>query len=188
MDGASHGNREKDRLPQKGQAIPVGHRPIPYFAAMAGLFLSRLVRTWLVVATVDGLFASALSVFAYKSTVTRLWQGVAAAILGPSAFTGGLRTACIGVLLHLGVALGWSALFLAFVTASRRLRRVLASPVSGCTRRPDREEVGVEGARAAAPSSRKATGGSQTPCSASTGDLLRKKRTCIRRGPRHVRR
>jgi hypothetical protein len=95
---------------------------------MSSLFLSRLVRTWLVIATVDGLFASALSVFAYKSTVTRLWQGVAATVLGPSAFTGGLRTAGVGVLLHLGVALGWSALFLALVTASRRLRRVLASP------------------------------------------------------------
>jgi hypothetical protein len=78
-----------------GQAIPFGHRHIPYFAAMSGLFLSRLVRTWLVIATVDGLFASALSVFAYKSTVTRLWQGVAATVLGPSAFTGGLRTACV---------------------------------------------------------------------------------------------
>ena len=60
---------------------------------MSGSFLSRLVRTWLVIATIDGLFASALSVFAYKSTVTRLWQGVASTVLGPSAFTGGWRRA-----------------------------------------------------------------------------------------------
>ena len=95
---------------------------------MSGSFVSRLVRTWLVIATIDGLFASALSVFAYKSTVTRLWQGVASTVLGPSAFTGGWRTAFIGVLLHLCVALAWSAVFLALVGASRDLRRVLALP------------------------------------------------------------
>ena len=91
-------------------------------------FVSRLLRTWLVIAAIDGLFASALSVFAYGSTVTRLWQGVASTVLGPSAIGGGPRTVLVGLLLHLGVALAWSAVFLTLVTSSSWLRRVLESP------------------------------------------------------------
>ena len=44
--------------------------------------LSRLVRAGLLTALTDGTFASVLSVFAYGSTVTRLWQGVASTLLG----------------------------------------------------------------------------------------------------------
>src|SRR5882757_4119552 len=89
--------------------------------------LSRLVRAWLVTAVVDALFASALAVFAYRSTVTRLWQGVASILLGPAAFEGGARTTVVGLLLHCGVALGWSAVFLALYLSWPRLRRALAS-------------------------------------------------------------
>jgi len=90
--------------------------------------IARLVRAWLLTAVVDGLFASALSAFAYGSTVTRLWQGVASTLLGPAAFEGGTRTVLVGLLMHLGVALAWSAVFLALVTAWPRLRRVVATP------------------------------------------------------------
>ena len=89
--------------------------------------LSRLVRAWLVTAIVDALFSSALAVFAYRSTVTRLWQGVASILLGPAAFEGGARTTLVGLLLHCGVALGWSAAFLALYLSWPRLRRALAS-------------------------------------------------------------
>ena len=99
-----------------------------HIRAMPSPFLSRLVRIWLVIATIDGLFASALSVLAYGSTFTRLWQGVASTVLGPAAFDGGLRTVFVGLLLHLGVALAWSAVFLTLVTNSPRLRRILESP------------------------------------------------------------
>ena len=95
---------------------------------MSATFLPRLLRTWLVIATIDGLFASALSVFAYGSTATRLWRGVASTVLGPGALQGGARTALVGVLLHLGVALAWSVVFMLLVTSSPRLRRVVESP------------------------------------------------------------
>ena len=39
--------------------------------------LSRLVIAALVTGVADGLFSSTLAAFAYGSTVTRLWQGVA---------------------------------------------------------------------------------------------------------------
>lgn len=88
---------------------------------------SRLVRAGLLTGVTDGLFASVLSVAFYDSTVTRLWQNVASTLLGPEAFDGGTRTALIGVLMHFGVAFGWSAVFLLLAMKSAWLRRVLAS-------------------------------------------------------------
>jgi hypothetical protein len=90
--------------------------------------VSRLVRAWLVTAIVDAVFSSALAVFAYRSTLTRLWQGVASILLGPAAFEGGARTTLVGLLLHCAVAFGWSAVFLALYLSWPRLRRALASP------------------------------------------------------------
>lgn len=75
----------------------------------------------------DGLFSSVLSVFFYGSTVARLWQGVASVLLGKEALDGGIRTALIGVLMHFGVAFGWSAVFLLLAMKSAWIRRVLSS-------------------------------------------------------------
>jgi len=81
-----------------------------------------------VTGVVDGLFSSVLNVAAYHSTVTRLFQGVASTVLGKAAFDGGMATAALGVLMHFGVALGWSAVFLWLVDRSPRIRDVLRSP------------------------------------------------------------
>jgi hypothetical protein len=91
-------------------------------------FLSRLVPVWLVLAVVDGLCASALSIFGYGTTATRLWQGVASTVIGPSAFEIGWRGVAVGLLLHAGVALAWSAVFVALVMLSARVRRLIATP------------------------------------------------------------
>jgi len=90
--------------------------------------LSRLVRAGLLTGVVDGLFSSALNVVAYRSTVSRLFQGVASVLLGSEAFNGGASTVVLGVLMHFGVAFGWSAVFLFLVLRSRWVRAVLASP------------------------------------------------------------
>jgi hypothetical protein len=82
----------------------------------------------LVTGVTDGLFSSVLSVAFYHSTVTRLFQGVAATVLGPSAFEGGMPTAALGVLMHFGVALSWSAVFLVLLDRSRWMRGALRSP------------------------------------------------------------
>ena len=89
---------------------------------------SRLVRAWLLTAIVDGLFACFLSGVVYRTGVTRLWQGVASVLLGPEALTGGTRTALIGVLLHVGVAFTWSAVFLFLVMRWSKVRELIASP------------------------------------------------------------
>lgn len=90
--------------------------------------LSRIALAGLTTGVVDGLFSSALSVFAYGSTVSRLFRGVAATLLGKAALEGGAPTAWIGVAMHFGVAFGWSAVFVLLVLRSARVRGLLASP------------------------------------------------------------
>ncbi len=94
---------------------------------MTRVTLARLARACLVTGVADGLFSSVLSVAFYGSTVTRLFQGVAATLLGKSAFEGGTQTALLGVLMHFGVAFGWSAVFLFLVARSSGIRRALVS-------------------------------------------------------------
>ena len=89
--------------------------------------LIRVVRAGLATTIIDGLFSSVLTVVAYRSTVSRLWQGVASTLLGPAAFTGGARTTAIGMLMHCGVAFGWSAVFVFIVMRWAWIRRTLAS-------------------------------------------------------------
>jgi hypothetical protein len=89
--------------------------------------LSRLVRAGLVTGVTDGLFSSVLSAFFYGSTVTRLFQGVASVLLGAAALDGGARTAAIGLLMHFGVAFGWSAVFLVLYQSSSWIRGLAGS-------------------------------------------------------------
>ena len=88
---------------------------------------SRLIRAGLLTALTDGLFSSILAAVFYGSTVMRLWQGVASVLIGPVALEGGAHTALIGMLMHLGVAFGWSAVFLFVVMRLPLVRRVLAT-------------------------------------------------------------
>jgi hypothetical protein len=89
--------------------------------------LRLVVRAGLLTGIIDGLFSSVLSVAAYGSTVARLFQGVASVLLGPDAFEGGLATALVGVLMHVGVAFTWSAIFLFVISRLRWIQRLLES-------------------------------------------------------------
>jgi len=91
--------------------------------------LSRLARSGLLTGLTDGLFSSVLNVAFYHSTVARLFQGVASVPLGRGALDGGAQTAALGVLIHFGVAFGWSAVFLLLVSRSARVRRLLDGPI-----------------------------------------------------------
>ncbi len=97
--------------------------------AAGGSAISRLVRAGLLTGVTDGLFSSVLAAFFYGSTVMRLWQGVASVLMGPSALNRGTPTAAIGVLMHFGIAFGWSAVFLLLVMAASWLRSAIASPL-----------------------------------------------------------
>lgn len=89
--------------------------------------IARFLRAWLVTGITDGLFSSILNAVFYGSTVMRLWQGVAAVLLGPTAVEGGLHAAAIGLLMHFGVAFAWSAIFLALFESISWLRDVTSS-------------------------------------------------------------
>lgn len=89
-------------------------------------FAPRIVRAGFLTALVDGLFACVLAL-SYGGTIARLWQGVASTLLGPEALAGGTRTALIGLLMHVGVALTWSAVYVALLRSSAALRRLRAS-------------------------------------------------------------
>jgi hypothetical protein len=89
--------------------------------------LSRLLRAGFLTGVTDGLFSSVLSVAFYHSTVARLFQGVASTLLGKGALDGDTETALLGVLMHLAVALGWSAVFFFVVMRFSWIRRILAS-------------------------------------------------------------
>lgn len=86
------------------------------------------LRAGLLTGVVDGLFASVLSVAVFDSTVARLFQGVASTLIGRSALDGGTPTALLGLVMHFGVALGWSAVFLLITMRSAWVRHLLASP------------------------------------------------------------
>jgi hypothetical protein len=100
---------------------------MPPYAFSARDALIMIVRAGLTTAIIDGLFSGVLSVTAYGSTFSRLFQGVAATVVGNSAFTGGVRTVALGVLMHCGVAFGWSAVFVLVVWRWGLIREVLAS-------------------------------------------------------------
>jgi hypothetical protein len=90
--------------------------------------LFRVARAGILTGVIDGLFSSVLSVAFYNSTVQRLFQGVASTLLGAEAFGGGNLTFMIGVLMHFGVAFGWSVVFLLIVKRARRICNLLNSP------------------------------------------------------------
>ncbi len=89
---------------------------------------SVLVRTWLTVAVSDALFASATGLLiAPTATPARVFRGVASVVLGKPALDGGATTALIGLAMHFGVALFWSAIFAFVVHNSWSLRDTLNS-------------------------------------------------------------
>lgn len=88
---------------------------------------SRLLRAWLLTSVIDGTWAIVLTLL-YGRSLARLWQGIAATVFGERMFDGGTATVALGVLMHFGVAFGWSAVFLLLVTRSPWVRRVIASP------------------------------------------------------------
>jgi hypothetical protein len=89
---------------------------------------SAVIITWLVTAAWDFLCASALSVFAYGTSFSRLWQGVASVVLGKGALEMGALGVAAGLALHLLVALTWSALFVLAAARSRALQQALVRP------------------------------------------------------------
>lgn len=90
--------------------------------------VSRILTAGLLTAITDGCFSSVLAAFFYGSTVARLWRGVASTLLGSSALQGGATSVAIGIAMHFGVALSWSAVFVLLVSRLGFVEQMLASP------------------------------------------------------------
>lgn len=84
-------------------------------------------RAGLLTAIVDGLFSSILVSVFYGSSATRLFQGVASTLFGRWALEAGATGALVGLVMHVGVAFGWSGVFLLVVRRAEWIRRLAAS-------------------------------------------------------------
>jgi hypothetical protein len=89
--------------------------------------LRLLLRAWFLIAVIDWAFASLMSMVVYGGTFSRLWQGVASVLLGPSALQGGTRAVLVGLVMHASVALLWSTVFLVLALSLPALRRLVAT-------------------------------------------------------------
>lgn len=84
--------------------------------------VSKLVWAGLTVAVLDALFAVVLYVVVlHATTVPRVFQSIAAGLLGKASYSGGAPTVALGVACHLTVAFGWTSIF---YVASRRIDSV----------------------------------------------------------------
>ena len=94
--------------------------------------IGRVLRAATAVFVLDGLYVVVVFVLILRrTTVERLFQGIAYAVLGPAAFTGGWATAALGLMLHFSVALGWSAVWMiAYERSDLLLRATLTLPRS----------------------------------------------------------
>ena len=97
---------------------------------MSNHLLSRVLRAALAVFVLDGLYVVVVFVLILRrTTVERLFQGIAFAVLGPAALTGGRATASLGVLLHFCVALAWSVVWMiAYERSDLLLRATITAP------------------------------------------------------------
>jgi hypothetical protein len=72
----------------------------------------QIIGAAVVVAVLDALFAIVLYVVALRlTTVPRVFQSIAAGLLGKASYNGGAATVLLGVVCHLTVAFGWTLLF-----------------------------------------------------------------------------
>ena len=68
-----------------------------------------------------------LALVLYRVSVVRIYQSIAAGLLGRDSFQGGLATAALGMFLHFFIA---TTAALVYVVASTRLKPLLKQPVS----------------------------------------------------------
>ena len=78
----------------------------------------------------DGLYVLVVFVLILqRTTVERVFQGIAYAVLGQAAFSGGWSSASLGVLLHFSVALAWSVVWVVAYERTDFLLRATATPM-----------------------------------------------------------
>lgn len=90
--------------------------------------LAGVVRAGAVVAILDGSYAIILySWILHLTTSARIFQGIAARLVGKGSFEGGAATVALGVLLHFTVAYGWTTGYYVALRTFNGLRSFTAS-------------------------------------------------------------
>ncbi len=91
--------------------------------------LVRVLIAGTLVGILDGAFAVAIWVVVLKvATIPRVFQGVAAGLLGrEAARSGGLPTAALGLAIHFLIAMSWAAIYLLIYRRWPALRRATRS-------------------------------------------------------------
>jgi hypothetical protein len=74
--------------------------------------LQAILAAGLICGVLDGISAVGLTLL-FGGKPTRMFQGIAAGVLGPGAFKGGAGAAVLGVALHFVIALGAAAVYYA---------------------------------------------------------------------------
>lgn len=97
-----------ERIARQPRTMPDSHSSVVRGIALA---------TGLTAGTLDALAASTQFYLRTGNSPAGVWRYVASALLGPAARTGGAGTVLVGILMHYGIALGWTVVF--FVAASR---------------------------------------------------------------------
>jgi hypothetical protein len=91
--------------------------------------VAKILTAGVLVGILDGLFAVVLYVAVLKlSTPIRVFQGVAAAVLGRESFQGGLATFALGLAMHFAVAHAWAIVYFLLLQGSAALRRLVQAP------------------------------------------------------------
>jgi len=74
--------------------------------------ITTILLAWLVAGTLDISYAIITwgPVFG-KFTATQLLQGIAGALMGKAAYTGGTSTALVGLAMHYGISLAWVTIY-----------------------------------------------------------------------------
>jgi hypothetical protein len=91
--------------------------------------LQRFLLAGATVAFLDGVFAVVLYVYiVHATTPGKIFQGIAAGLLGRSAaLNGGAQTVALGLLLHCTVAYGWTTIYYVLLNAFDWLRDAVAT-------------------------------------------------------------
>lgn len=80
----------------------------------------------IVVGTFDAVFAVSYWRVGYGTPPSRIFQSIAAGVLGPASFKGGLSSAWLGAALHYFIA---TTIVIVYYTASLKIRALIERPV-----------------------------------------------------------
>jgi uncharacterized membrane protein YagU involved in acid resistance len=90
--------------------------------------LADILAAGVVAGTLDITYACAYWGIKVGVPPRRIFQSVAAGLLGPASFTGGLASSLLGLLLHFTIAI---TMALVYYLAARRLRLLVRRPIAG---------------------------------------------------------